>query len=76
MKVRNLTEAERTELRNRALEMFWDDCRSDPDYATETVKFLAEDKDDQWWIEFMSSDPGCVIEHLSFNPYEREEQDE
>ena len=68
--VRKLTDEERKELRDMAMEWFAEDTRQDPSYAVETVAFLADDQPDQWWVEFLSSDPEVVRQFLSFDPFE------
>jgi hypothetical protein len=68
-KVRELTEAEHDAVRDLAMEMFAEDASNDIRYAIETVEHLAIDKPNEWWLEFISSDPECVVELLGFDPY-------
>lgn len=68
---RILTEEEMEILKERALDCFQDDVHADARYARETVEYLAEEagKDQDWWLEFLSTDPDVHADLLGFDPY-------
>ena len=71
MKVRTDISPQHIEIiREVALDAYRDDARNDSRYATETVAHLAKDRDVQWWLEFLSSDPGVYESLLGFEPLE------
>ena len=69
MKVRIDLSPEQVEaIRECALDAFEDDAAHDQRYAREIVAHLAENRNMEWWLEFLSSDPGVYEDILGFNP--------